>query len=153
MRRKDKEISDNSEIEDILNKAQVCRLGLCENNIPYVVPMNFGYRDGILYLHCATEGKKLDIIRANNNVCFEVDIDHELVKGGDGCNWSYKYRSVIGFGKAYILDGYEEKKLGLDAIMEHYSGQFTHQYSEKAVNAVCVIKVEIENMTGKKSGY
>ena len=153
MRRKDKEITDKAAIEEILQKAQVCRLALCENNIPYIVPMNYGYKDGYLYVHGAKEGKKTDMIAANPNVCFEVDMDHELVKGENGSEWTYKYHSVIGYGKAEILQAFEEKKQGLDIIMEHYSGSFEHQYPEAAVHAVSVIRIKIEEMTGKKSGY
>ncbi len=151
MRKKDKEIKDIAVIEDILSRATVCRLGLCEANQPYVVPLCFGYKDNALYFHCAREGKKLDILRANNNVCFEVDIDHEIVKADKACGWGMKYKSVIGFGKAVFVEDAESKRKGLDIIMQNYSeGAF--EYSEEAVKKTVVIKVEIESMTGKQSG-
>ncbi len=80
MRREDKEINDIATIEGIIRKARVCRLALSENGQPYIVPLCFGYKDNNLYFHSAGEGKKLDIIKKNNNVCFEFDIDLELVK-------------------------------------------------------------------------
>ena len=151
MRRKDKEILDREEIESIIKKADVCRLGLADNNIPYIVPLNFGYRDSCLYLHTPRVGKKIDMIKSNNRVCFELDIDHEVVKAENPCDWTMKYRSVIGHGKASLLEGTEEKKRALDTILEHYSGQ-TGEYAQELVDRLAVIKVEIESMTGKKSG-
>jgi len=151
MRRKNKQIKDTTAIEDILSKASVCRLALCEDNRPYVVPLCFGYKENALYFHCAMEGKKLEILRKNNNVCFEVDIEHELIKGKAACEWGMKYKSVIGFGKAVFVEDAESNRKALDIIMQNYSeGAF--EYSEEAVKKTVVIKVEIESMTGKQSG-
>jgi len=151
MRRKDKQINDISAMEDILSRATVCRLALCEDNRPYVVPLCFGYKDNALYFHCAEQGKKLDILRKNNNVCFEVDIDHETIKADQACEWGMKYKSVIGSGKAVFVEDAESKRKALDIIMQNYSeGAF--EYSEEAVKKTVVIKVEIESMTGKQSG-
>lgn len=153
MRRKDKEIKDENTIESIIKRATVCRIGLSENNVPYIVPLIFGYKDNCLYFHSAREGKKIDMIGSNNGVCFEIDIDNEIVKGEEACGWSMKYYSVIGFGKAFLVEGFEEKREALDIIMEHYSGKLTFEYPEEAVNNAAIIKVKIERMTGKKSGY
>ncbi len=84
MRKKEKQINDIAGIEDVLSRALVCRLALCENDRPYIVPLCFGYEDNALYFHCAQQGKKLDILRKNNNVCFEVDIDCQLIKADKG---------------------------------------------------------------------
>ena len=152
MRRKDQEIIDIASIEDIIRKGQVCRLALSENGRPYIVPLCFGYKDNNLYFHTAREGKKLDILRKNNNVCFEIDIDQELVKGKNACNCSMKYRSVIGFGKAELIDDIESKRRALNIIMQNYlEGLF--KYPEESIKNTVVIKVEIESMTGKKLGY
>ena len=153
MRRKDKEIKDENTIESIIKRATVCRIGLSENNVPYIVPLIFGYKDNCLYFHSAREGKKIDMIGSNNGVCFEIDIDDEIVKGEEACGWSMKYYSVIGFGKAFLVEGFEEKREALDIIMEHYSGKLPFEYPEEAVNNAAIIKVKIERMTGKKSGY
>ncbi|MGQ9722591.1 MAG: pyridoxamine 5'-phosphate oxidase family protein [Candidatus Jordarchaeum sp.] len=123
-----------------------------ENNIPYIVPVIFGYRENCLYVHSAREGKKIDIIRKNNRVCFEFDTDVELVKSEKACNWSVRYYSVIGFGKAFLIDDIEEKRSALDIIMEHYSDD-SYEYSEELVNNMIIIKIDIEYLTGKKSGY
>ena len=151
MRRKDKEITDRMEIESVLSQARICRIGFSQNNKPYIVPMNFGYKDGYLFFHCAQEGMKIDIIKQNNNVCFEVDINHEITDTGILCNWSTRYSSVIGFGKALLVKDPIEKKLALNVIVNHYSPKAKFKYSEEALNKVGIIKIEITSMTGKKS--
>jgi nitroimidazol reductase NimA-like FMN-containing flavoprotein (pyridoxamine 5'-phosphate oxidase superfamily) len=152
MRREDKEIRDKDEIESIVQRAIVCRVAFSKNDVPYIVPVNFGYKDDSLYFHSAPEGKKIDTIRQNDNVCFEMDIDQEVVRAETPCNWAMKYRSVIGFGKAFLVRDVEEKRKALNAIVEHYSGK-PSDYPESAISNVAIIKVEIESMTGKKSGY
>lgn len=152
MRRKDKEIKDRKDIESIIRKADICRIALSDKNSPYIVPVNFGYKENCLYFHSAKEGKKIDIIRRNNKVCFECDVDVELVRTGNPCDWTTKYHSVIGQGEAFFLNDLGEKEKALDIILEHYSDD-KYEYDEKAMNSIAVIKVEIESMTGKKSGY
>jgi len=152
MRREDKEIRDKDEIESIVQRAIVCRVAFSENDVPYIVPVNFGIEDDCLYFHSAPEGKKIEIIKQNNNVCFELDIDHEVVRAETPCNWAMKYRSVIGFGKAFLVRDVEEKRKALNTIVEHYSGK-PSDYPESAISNVAIIKVEIESMTGRKSGY
>ena len=152
MRRKDKEINNVSAIRDIIRNALICRLALSDDNRPYVIPLCFGYRDNTLYFHSSPEGRKIEILEKNSNVCFEFDIDHEVVQEEKACKWSMKYRSVIGFGKASFVENLEEKKKGLDAIMERYSGR-SFDYPEPAIKQTTIIKVEIESMTGKQSDY
>ncbi len=153
MRKKEREIKDKSRIESIIKRATVCRIALSEDNVPYVVPLNFGYKDNFLYFHSAKEGRKIDMIRKNKNVCFEIDIDSKLIEAERPCDWSTKYYSIIGFGQAFLVEDLEEKREALDIIMEHYSGKSSFEYPEKIINNLAVIKVRIESMTGKKSGY
>lgn len=153
MRRRDKEIKDVEMIKSILREAHVCRLALSDNNFPYIVPMNFGFKGNILYLHSAKEGSKIEILRKNNNVCFEVDIKQELIKSKTLCDWSMKYYSVIGKGKAYLISDFKEKKQALDIIVKKYSSEDSINYSCSAIKKLTVIKVEISKMTGRKSGY
>lgn len=150
MRRHEREVRDEAEIHEILEKGLICRLGLYDGQYPYVVPLNYGYRDGCMYFHCAREGKKTDILKKNGRVCIEVDIDSRVVRGETPCRWTAKYRSVIGFGRARIIDDEREKKAGLDVIMAHYGGQ-RGEYDEKSLQRTCVIEVVIESMTGKQS--
>jgi nitroimidazol reductase NimA-like FMN-containing flavoprotein (pyridoxamine 5'-phosphate oxidase superfamily) len=155
MRRNDKEIKDKDTIEWIIKEALICRIALCDNNKPYIVPMNFGFKDKCLYLHSANEGQKIDILGKNRNICFEVDIETELVKSENACNWGMKYYSIIGFGEANIIEEMSEKKKALGIIMQKYSENNTSsfEYSQSELDKIFVIKIKITEMTGKKSGY
>ena len=150
MRRKDKEIADRAEMESIIRESTICRLALADNEQPYIVPLSFGYKDNALYFHSAAEGKKIDILRKNKNVCFEFDVGSEIKTGKTACEWGMKYRSVIGFGNASFLEDPDSKQAALVIIMQQYSdGSFA--YSEKILKKTLVIKVEITHMTGKQS--
>jgi nitroimidazol reductase NimA-like FMN-containing flavoprotein (pyridoxamine 5'-phosphate oxidase superfamily) len=152
MRRKDKAIHDRDAVEAIIRDSLVCRLALSDENRPYVVPLCFGYKDNTLYFHSSPEGKKIEILRKNGNVCFEFDIDQEVVQDDKPCKWTMNYRSVIGFGKGSVVEDLEEKRKGLDAIMQHYAGR-SFEYVEPAIENTVIIKVDVESMTGKKSGF
>jgi nitroimidazol reductase NimA-like FMN-containing flavoprotein (pyridoxamine 5'-phosphate oxidase superfamily) len=153
MRRKDKEINDMLAIESILSEADICRIAMCDGSQPYIVPLNFGYENGILYFHSAKEGRKIDILRHNSKICFEVDIKTELVRHETICDWGMKYYSVIGEGQAEILTDIEEKKRGLDIIARKYAKDIEFEYPESMLNNIHVLKVAISQMVGKKSGY
>jgi len=152
MRRRDKEITDRALMESVIRRARVCRLAICDRGRPYVVPMCFGYRDGALYFHGAKEGMKVDILRRNNNVCVEFDVDTELVTGDEAAKFTMKYRSVIAFGKAVFIEDLAAKREALDILMSQYSeGSF--EYPEPAVRNVGIFRVDVESMTGKQSGH
>jgi nitroimidazol reductase NimA-like FMN-containing flavoprotein (pyridoxamine 5'-phosphate oxidase superfamily) len=152
MRRKEREIKDVAAIDAIFNRAWVCRLAMCENNQPYVVPLCFGYKENTLYFHSAPEGRKVEVLKRNSRVCFEVDLDQELVRGSEACKWGMKYRSIIGFGKASFVEDPDEKKRALDLIMDHYAGG-SFAYQENAIRNILVIRVDILSVTGKQAGY
>jgi len=154
MKRKDEEIADEKVMISIIEKAIICRVAMCWQDEPYVIPMNFGYQDNYIYLHSAKEGRKLEILRNNNKVCIEFDVDVELVQSQKACKTSMKYKSVLIFGKAVILKDIAEKKRALDIIMHHYcyhTSLSVFHYPENALEKVIIIKVKIENMTGKGS--
>jgi nitroimidazol reductase NimA-like FMN-containing flavoprotein (pyridoxamine 5'-phosphate oxidase superfamily) len=152
MRKKDKEIYDESAIRAIIKKANVCRLGMVNGNKPYIVPLCFGYHDNVLYFHGSLKGQKIDLIRKNPNVCVEFDLITETIESENACDWSMKYQSVIGFGKAVFIESPDEKRKALRIIMGQYSDrQFL--FPDNIVEATAVIKVEIESMTGKHSGF
>ena len=152
MRRKDKEITDRDVIDSIINGSTFCRLALSEDDRPYIVPLSFGYDGGSLYFHGFLEGKKIDILRKNSNVCFEFDSDGEPIPSDGACSWTVRYKSVIGYGKARLIEDIDSKIKALEIIMSHYSEQ-SFVYPEKVVKKIVVIKVDIETVTGKMSGY
>jgi len=150
MRRADKEITSRAEIEGIIRRSLVCRLALADDNRPYIVPLCFGYKDNSLFFHSAVQGKKIDIIKKNNRVCFEFDIDYDVIKADKACEWGMQYKSVVGFGQASFLEDSESKRRALDIIMKQYSGK-SSAYPETKLKHTVIIKVDIEQMTGKQT--
>lgn len=150
MKRKEREIKDREEVSKILQKAQVVRLAMCKDNQPYVVPLSYGYDGDHLYFHCASEGKKIDFLQANPNVCFEVEgavvvTEHDKTP----CAWGFSYESVIGYGTAEEVRAHEEKREALHCIMRQFSDK-EWDFSDKAVQSVSIWKIHITSLTGKK---
>ena len=138
-----------TDIDEIIKKALICRIGLVDNDEPYVVPVCFGYERGTLYFHGSLKGRKVELIKKNNKICFEMDIDAELEKSEDPCDWTMKGKSVVGVGRANILENNEEKSHALRLIMGHYSeGDFS--FPKSALDSVLVVRVDIGSITGKK---
>ena len=114
------------------------------------MPLCFVYQDRILYFHSAREGKKIGIINKNNCVCFEFDVNSEIIEAEKACKWGIKYQSVIGFGKAVFVENTVEKQKALNIIINHYSDR-NFQFADKAIEKTAIIKIEIESITGKHS--
>lgn len=148
MRKSEYEMTSRAEIDAILSRAPVCRLGLSVGDRPYVVPLAFGYEGGSLYFHSSPKGMKMEMITRNPRVCFEVDTDIEVVTSGDPCRWHICYNSVIGFGTVSIVEDAEEKRKALEAIKDHYSVE-PADYGAIPLEAIAVIRLDIENMTGR----
>jgi len=149
MRRAEREIRERAAIRALMEEALVCRIGLADGPTPYVVPMNFGLGEDCLYLHCATEGRKIEILRRNDRVCFEMDLLRELKQGPEACGWGARYESVIGFGRAVVLTDSEEKRRGLDRIMDHYGARGPFRYPDDVLARTTVIRIDITEITGK----
>lgn len=153
VRRKDKEITDMAVIESILREADLCRLAMADGEIPYMVPMCFGYADRTLYFHSAPEGRKLNILRKNNLVCFEAESHVKVSRGDNPCDWTMKYFSVIGYGRAEILEDPAAKASALNLIMEKYDGSGEHSYPDEVLRRLVIIRVSVDEVSGKKSKY
>ena len=150
MRRSDKEITDKKAIEDIILRSKVCKLAMCDENMPYIVPLCFGFKNNTLYFHSAPKGKKIEILKKNPNVCFEFEILTQVIKSAKACKWGMKYRSVIGFGRAGFISDDDSKRQAFDIIMNQYAdGSFI--YEDVLLKSTVIIKVEIHSMTGKQS--
>jgi hypothetical protein len=150
MRRSDKEITDRIAIEDIILRSKVCKLAMCEENMPYIVPLCFGFKNNTLYFHSAPKGKKIEILKKNPNVCFEFEIYTQIIKSAKACKWGMRYRSVIGFGKAGFITDDDLKRQAFDIIMNQY-GDGPFLYEDALLKSVVLINVEIQSMTGKQS--
>lgn len=150
MRRSELQVTSQEELEDILGQATVCRLGLCDRGTPYVVPLNFGYREGTFYFHSALQGRKVEVLKTNPNVCLEFDLDLGLVKHEKACNWGNRYKSVIGTGLAKEITDHAGKVEALNIIMKKYSGK-DYVFPEKAVANTFVFAVESRELVGKQT--
>ena len=155
MRRKDREIQGIEDKVKIIEKCKYLRLGLSENNNPYIVPLNYGYsyenEKLTLYFHCAKEGKKIEIMRNNKKACFEIDCDTKLVEVEKACDYGYEYKSIIGFGEIVFLETNSEKSEGLNKIMKHQTEKDTEwTFDENELNSVLVFKLDVNEFTGKE---
>ena len=152
MTKRELQITDPAQIQAILDKAKVLRLGLAVNNEPYIVPMNYGYtmEEGKLtfYLHRAVRGKKLDMIRENSRVFIELDCDQVPFDGVKPCQYGLSYSSVMGCGTAVLVEDVEEKIRAMSILMKTQTGK-DFSFDEKLVSIVTVIRVDVEEYTAK----
>ena len=152
MTKRERQVTDPNQILEILDKSKVLHLGLAVGGEPYVVPMNYGYvmEDGKLtvYLHSAVRGKKLDMIRANPNVFFEMDCDRAPFEGVKPCQYGLVYSSVMARGTATIVDDVEEKKRAMTILMKTQTGK-DFSFDDKLVGMVAVIRIDVTEYTAK----
>lgn len=149
-----KEITSENELFEIIKNCKVCHVGLVDNDFPYVLAFNFGFDGKSIFLHCAKEGRKIDILMKNNNVCVEFDAYHELFSRNEevACSWRMRYKSVLVFGKAQFIENYNQKINGLKELMKNYSS-INCNFSEPSVNNINVIKIDVDKITGRKFEY
>ena len=152
MTKRELQVTDPHQIRDILNKAKVLHLGLCVDNEPYVVPMNYGYiMEGgnlVLYLHSAVQGKKLDMIRSNPRVFFELDCDRMPFEGEKPCQYGLVYSSIMGRGTARIVEDAEEKMHAMTMLMKTQTGK-DFAFNDRLVSIVSVIRIDVTEYTAK----
>lgn len=152
MTRRELEVKEPEQILDILNRSKVLHLGLVDDGMPYIVPMNYGYEmeNGKLtiYLHGAAQGYKLDVIRKNPVCCFEMECGLEPFEGKVACQYGIAYYSLMGRGKATIVEDVDEKIKALTLLMKTQTGKdFT--FNERLVSIVSVIRLDIDVYTAK----
>jgi nitroimidazol reductase NimA-like FMN-containing flavoprotein (pyridoxamine 5'-phosphate oxidase superfamily) len=149
MRRSDREITDRKTMEEIIRSARVCRLGLIDGDLPYIVPLNFGYRNGTFYFHSARAGKKIELLARGRKVCIEIDEGHELVSAEAACNWGMRYVSVIAYGLPRFIEEPTAKREALAIIMAQYTDG-AYEFPESAISATAVFAVDADILTGKQ---
>lgn len=149
---KDREILNISEIEDIINQTEVCYLAMSLKDEPYVLPFNFLYDDGIVYLHSGPDGKKIDILNQNPKVSIAFCPKHELFFRHENvaCSYSMKYQSAIVQGEVEFIEEFEDKIQILNKIMKKYTGRDDFKFNTPAVNNVKVYKVKPLEIKGKR---
>lgn len=155
MRRKDREILDINDILSIIDKCSVMRVGFVDGTRPYIVPLNFGIvmdDDKLsIYFHCSREGRKIDLIKNNNQVCFEVDCSARITTGETACEWSSEYESVIGYGTIEIVKDEIEKIFGMNRIMGKYGFTGVPNYESNVFSRTSILKLTVEEFTGKRN--
>jgi nitroimidazol reductase NimA-like FMN-containing flavoprotein (pyridoxamine 5'-phosphate oxidase superfamily) len=149
MNRADRRVTDREAIDDVLRRAEVLHLAMANADGPYVIPVNFGYDGRAIYIHCAEAGHKLDVLAADPRVAFEASVDVRIVPG-KGCGWTARFRSVVGFGTAALVDDDAEKAYGLGVVISQYSGR-TESVPLESARGVAVLRIDISSMTGKAS--
>ena len=151
--RREREVTDPLEIIGILDRAKIVHVGMIDGDMPYVVPMNYGYtmEEGklTLYLHGATRGRKLDILRENPRVFIEIDTDIGPFAGQAACQYGVGYSSIMGEGEAELVEDVEGKKEALKILMKTQVGK-DFDFVDKMVGGVTVIKVHVSDYTAKK---
>lgn len=156
LRRRDREIKEFDSILEIIKKCDVCSVAFYDDEYPYVIPLNFGFlkkeEELTLYFHGAKNGKKIDLLKKNNKVAFEMNCSHKLILGNRACDATMEYESVCGNGSMQHVSG-EEKELALNLLMRQYTGQEKHEFDEKEVNAVMILKIEVHEIHGKAIKY
>lgn len=153
MRRKDREVTDIEGIKSILDSCKTCHIAMIDNDIPYIVPLSYGYEleagTLTLYFHCAKEGRKLDILRQNNRVCYEMCCEGEPIHADIPCNSGYYYSSIIGNGKVIFVEDASEKCKALAKMFLQQTGQ-NIPFTKQQASSVCVFKIVSADFSGKK---
>ncbi len=153
MRRKDREITDEAKIDEVISRCQCCRLGFNDSGEVYIVPLNFGFvkRDGkrFFYFHSAKEGRKIDLINEGCEVGFEMDCGYQLHPGEVPCDCYAEFSSVIGTGNVEIITDRDEKILGLQSLMKQAAGRENCEFRPEMLNAVCVFRLEVNKISCK----
>jgi len=152
MRRQDKEITDKNIIGEVLQRSELCRLGLTDDGEAYIVPVYFAYDGDFICIHSAPSGRKIDIIKRNNHVAFEIEFSNEIIKDEVPCKWTAKYQSVMGKGTITIENDIESKKHSLDLIMRKYGADTNLVYDRPNLSGIVILKLKIESLTCKQSG-
>lgn len=153
MTRREQQVTDINEIVEILEKSKVVHVGMIDGDEPYVVPMNYGYtlNDGKLtiYLHGARRGRKIDVLRENPKVFFEMCCDITPFEGEVACKYGITYASIMGRGVATLVEDVEEKKKALSVLMKtQVNKDFT--FDDKLTTVVSIIRIDALEFTAKK---
>jgi len=150
MLKKDREITDPSEMEHVLKRGEIISVAMCQDDQPYVLPFNYGFLNGLIYIHSATKGFKLEVLAKNPKVSFNVVTNVQLLAADQPKDCSVAYSSVVGFGRARVVEDPGEKLAALEAIMlQYYPKNDAWTYPDQVVAACTVWCIEIAHLTGK----
>lgn len=150
--RREKLITDIDKVLEILDKSKVVHIGMVDGDEPYVVPMNYGYtyenEKLTIWLHGATTGRKLDVMRKNPKVFFEMECDLIPFEGEVACKYGLSYSSLMGRGIAEIIEDSEEKQKALSILMKTQVNK-DFEFNEKLASVVGIVKIDVLDFTAK----
>ena len=152
MTKREFKITDEGEIRRILDTAKVLRLGIAVDNEPHIIPLNYGYTlengELKLYLHSAVKGNKLELLKKNPNICFELDCDLIPFEGKVACQYGLSYAAISGRGRAVLVEDVEQKMEAMSILMKTQTGR-DFQFNERLVSIVAVIRVDVTQFSVK----
>jgi len=151
MCRPEKGCNDREALISFLNEAQVLHLAIAApGNVPYIVPLNYVYDDGCFYIHSATEGRKISLLRQNRLTGFAISKQLRIrVHEDNPCATGTSYKSVIGKAEALFTDNSGNKSRILNMLLAKYTGSLPVEYKEKVLNRLLIIKLKILEMAFK----
>ncbi len=154
MRRNDREVTSHEWMMEVLDRSEWMELAMADKDgWPYIVPLNYGFGDDFIIIHCAKEGKKINLLKENDKVAFNVTVDAEIVRNEeDPTKFTMKYKSVSGRGTAEFIEDNKAKREALEIMMEHYRGP-KGPITEEKLSVTAVVKIRITEMTGKVNRY
>lgn len=152
MRRKNREITDRGEIDAILGQATIMRIALADGDIPFLVPVFYYYDGQALFFHSAQAGAKIAILKRNNQICFEIGIEHGVIEDEFACDFEARHKTVIGIGKALFVEDDAQKIAALDGIVARFSDK-RFEYPQANLDKTAVIRIDIDSLKGKQYGF
>jgi len=149
-----KDVTDDPKaVAEILNRAEYATLALVDDDGPYSVPVNFGFKDGVLFFHTGKKGRKIEALRraaaVGGRVAFSAAVDLEMKTGELACQWGYKFRSVLGSGLVRLLDDPKDQLAALGVIMKKYAGSDEFPYDEKVLGITAVAAIDVDRATAR----
>ncbi len=152
MRRQDKDMKDPALVRATLEEAQVVRVAMVDGDRPYLLPFSFVVEGDNLYVHSAAHGRKLEVLRRNPHVCFEVDADVTVVASKAACDVGMRFRSVVGFGEVSFVEDAAERTRVLRLFILKYTPKLSTEMPAHEIAKTVVWRVAMERLTGKRSG-
>ncbi len=154
MRRKEREVKEDSVIDQIIENCVCCRVGFIDKNEVYIVPLNFGFmhenQNRVFYFHGAKAGRKFELLKESPNVGFELDTNVILMENEDPSECTSKYQSIIGTGKISIIENKDEKYCALESLMKTSTKKEGWHFTDKMLDMACLFKLEVSTITCKQ---
>ena len=153
LRRREKEISNPAEMKAILAGTQHVTVAMCRDNEPYLVTLSHGYdhEKNAIYFHCAGEGKKIDILKANDRVWGQALVDRGYAQG----HCDHMFRSVQFSGRVSFVEAAAEKRRALGVMIRQLEREpekvLAAQVTDASLAKVCIGRIDIEFLSGKRS--